>query len=159
MQKELNEIEKHLLEIEKELKKLDERTEKKPSSLAFEDLIQELAGAVVVALTVSLSDELWDLASKLSFLHALFIYLFVLMVANLFVAYGNRKQWARQQLFGFLQLRLITSAVISFLVAAFIVAFLGIYPNFVPSFDDYFKLVLLVSSFSLIGSLGLDMAK
>jgi uncharacterized membrane protein len=44
-------------------------------------------------------------------------------------------------------------------VSAFIVLLLGIYPNFVEGWEDYLKLVLLVSSFSLVGSLGLDMAK
>jgi uncharacterized membrane protein len=157
--KEIQQLEKHLLFIEEELKKIDKQTHKEPSKLSLEDLIQELTGAVVVALTVSLSDEIWSLAEKLSLIHTLIIYIFVLFVANLFVAYGNKKGWVRQQLLGFIQLRLLTSAVISFLVAAFIVTLLGIYPNFVGNFNDYLKLVLLVSSFSLIGSLGLDMAK
>jgi uncharacterized membrane protein len=155
--RELIKIEEHIHNLEKELKRFEEKGN--PQKLSFEDVIQELAGAVVVALTVSLSDEIWDLAKRLSFTHALSIYLFVLVVANVFVAYGNKKGWIKQQVFGFIQLRLLTSAVISFLVASFVVLLLGIYPNFVETFGDYLKLVLLISSFSLIGSLGLDMAK
>jgi uncharacterized membrane protein len=156
VERELLKLEKHLSYIEKELKKLEKGN---PQKLKFEDLVQEFVGAVVVALTISLSDEIWDLAQKLSFIHTLIIYLFVLIVANFFVAYGNKKGWQSQQIFGFLQLRLLTSALISFIVASFTVILLGIYPNFVENFDDYLKLVLLISSFSLIGSLGLDMAK
>jgi len=154
---ELSRLEKHLEEIERELRRIEEG--EKPQKLKFEDVVQEFAGAVVVALTVSLSDEIWDLAQRLSLVHTLAVYLFVLLVANFFVAYGNRKGWAKQQVLGFLQLRLITSALISFVVSAFIVLLLGIYPNFVEGWEDYLKLVLLVSSFSLVGSLGLDMAK
>ncbi len=159
LNEEIRNLERHILLIEEELKRIDERTRSVPSRLGFEDLVQELVGAVVVALTVSLSDEVWSLAQKISVPHALFIFLFVLAVANLFVAYGNKRQWARQQFFGFLQLRLLTSAVISFFVAAVVSLLLGIYPNFVDTPSDYAKLVLLVASFSLVGSLGLDMAK
>jgi len=106
----------HQLEVlEKELEEL--RKEGKPDKLHFEDIIQELAGAVVVALTMALSEEIWELATRLSFIHIVLIYLFVLVVANFFVRYGNQKQWARQSILGFIQLRLLTSAILSFVEA------------------------------------------
>ena len=146
-----------LKSLEKEIGKL--REESTPRKLSLDDIFQELAGALVVALTMSLSEEMWQLAQKLSWLHVFFVFLFVLAVANFFVRYGNRKQWAKQTVLGFLQLRLLTSAVLSLTVSAFVVALLGIYPNFVSGIENYFKVVLFVASFSVIGSLGLDMAR
>lgn len=150
-------MERKVETIERELKELTERD--KPSKITFSDLIQELAGALVVALPMALSEEIWELAQKLSFIHILGIYLFVLSLANLFVRYGNQRQWEKQQLFGFLQLRLLTSAVLSLIVSALVVAILGIYPTFVNGIENFVKVVFLVSSFSVIGSLGLDMAR
>ncbi|MEO2153867.1 MAG: DUF2391 family protein [Aquificota bacterium] len=162
----LEQIDKHLEDIDKEihllaekLEKLDRLVDKKPSRLGLDDLIQELAGAAVVALPVSLSDEIWELATRLSLLHVLLIYGFVLLVAYLFVAYGNTKDWQKQTVFKFLPLRLLTSSFLSFGVSALLILLLGIYPNFIDTFEGYIKTVLLVSSFSIIGSLGLDMAK
>ncbi|NPB05457.1 MAG: DUF2391 family protein [Aquificae bacterium] len=150
----------HRLEVlEREIEDLAEELKGRPRKLSFDDLVQELAGAVAVAIAVSLSEEIWELATRLSLLHALLVYLFVLLVANLFVRYGNPKQWARQTVLGFIQLRLLTSAAISFAVSALVVLLLGIYPAVVDEPLDYLKVVLLVSSLSLIGSLGLDLAK
>ncbi|RTZ69779.1 MAG: DUF2391 domain-containing protein [Aquificaceae bacterium] len=146
-----------LKSLEEEIGKL--REEGSPRKLSLDDLFQELAGALIVALTMSLSEEMWELAQKLSWLHISFVFLFVLAVANFFVRYGNRKQWAKQTVLGFLQLRLLTSAVLSLTVSAFVVALLGIYPTFVSGIENYFKVVLFVASFSVIGSLGLDMAR
>jgi len=146
-----------LKSLEEEIGKL--RKENTPRKLNLDDLFQELAGALIVALTMSLSEEMWQLAQKLSWLHISFVFLFVLAVANFFVRYGNRKQWAKQTVLGFLQLRLLTSAVLSLTVSAFVVTLLGIYPTFVSGIENYFKVVLFVASFSVIGSLGLDMAR
>jgi len=143
--------------LKKEIDQLVE--ENKPHKLGLDDLMQELAGAVAVALTMSLSEEIWELAQRLSWFHILTIFLFVLLVANFFVRYGNRKQWANQTVLGFFQLRLLTTAVFSLSVSAFVVALLGVYPNVVNDFTDYLKVVLFVASFSIIGGLGLDMAK
>jgi len=153
----IKELTREVKDLEKELKMLNQSSG--PQKLSFEDIVQELAGATVVALTISLSEEIWDIAKKLSLVHILFVYLFVLLVANIFVRYGNQKQWVKQTLLGFIQLRLLTSAFLSLVVSLFVVVLLGIYPNMVGDLNDLFKVVILVSSFSLIGSLGLDMAK
>ncbi len=157
LDKELETLNHQLEVLEKEIEELHKRNE--PDTLHIDDLFQELAGAVVVALTMALSEEIWELATKLSFIHILFIYLFVLAVANFFIRYGNQRQWAKQTVLGFLQLRLLTSAGLSLIVSAIVVLLLGVYPTFVDSFTDYLKVVLFVAAFSTIGSLGLDMAR
>ncbi len=161
LDRDIEELTEQVKLLEREIENLNRQmeAETKPQKLSFDDLIQELAGAVVVALPISLSEEIWELATRLSIWHILLIYLFVLTVANLFVRFGNTRQWERQSVLKIFQLRLITSAVLSFLISAFVVSLLGIYPNFVDTYTDYLKVILLVSSFSLIGSLGLDMAK
>lgn len=157
LDRDIRELTEQVKILEKELKELNKNTQ--PQKLNFEDIVQELAGATVVALTISLSEEIWTIATKLSLIHTLAIYLFVLVVANIFVRYGNRKQWEKQTVLGFIQLRLLTSVFLSLLVSFLVVLLLGIYPTMVGNFENLLKVVILVSSFSLIGSLGLDMAK
>jgi uncharacterized membrane protein len=155
--KDIKNLNKHIEVLEQEIKKLRERNI--PHKLSLEDLFQEVAGAVAVAFTMALSEEIWELSQKLSWWHILAIFFFILIVANLFILYGNRKAWAKQQIFGFVQLRLLTTTVISLLVSAFVVLILGIYPAMVDNFQGYLKVVIFVASFSIIGGLGLDMAK
>jgi uncharacterized membrane protein len=150
-------LNQHLELLEREIEHLRER--KQPHKLGLDDIFQELAGAVAVAFTMALSEEIWELAQRLNWFHILGIFLFILLVANFFVRYGNRKQWASQVVLGFIQLRLLTTAVLALIVSAFAVVLLGVYPNMVDNFSDYLKVVLFVASFSIIGGLGLDMAK
>jgi uncharacterized membrane protein len=157
LNRDIKTLNRHLEILEREIEHLKEREQ--PHKLGLEDIFQELAGAVAVAFTMALSEEIWELAKKLDWWHILGIFLFILAVANFFVRYGNKKQWESQTVFGFIQLRLLTTAVLSLLVSAFVVVLLGVYPNVVNDFDNYLKVVLFVGSFSIIGGLGLDMAK
>jgi len=157
LDRDLKTLNRQLEILEKELEQLQKRNE--PDKLHIDDIFQELAGAVVVALTMALSEEIWELATKLSFIHIALIYLFVMVVANFFIRYGNQRQWASQTVFRFVQLRLVTSALLSLLVSAIVVVLLGVYPTQVDTFTDYLKVVLFVAAFSTIGSLGLDMAR
>jgi len=155
--KDIELLNKHLETLERKIEEI--KREREPHKLGFDDLIQELAGAVVVAFTMALSEEIWSLAQKISWLHVLGIFLFMLITANFFISYGNRKAWAKQQIFGFVQLRLLTTSVIALIVSALVILIIGIYPSMVESFEDYLKVVIFVAAFSIIGGLGLDMTK
>jgi len=66
LDKDIKFLNKQLEILEREIEEL--QRERRPDRLHLDDIFQELAGAVVVALTMALSDEIWELASKLSFL-------------------------------------------------------------------------------------------
>ena len=85
----------------------------------------------------------------------------VSMVFGLFVfiRYSNLGNWKVQNLAGFLPLRLVTSFFISLLISAFALLILGIYPGIIDNTNWFVKTVILVTLFSVIGSIGLDAAK
>ncbi|NPB07414.1 MAG: DUF2391 family protein [Aquificae bacterium] len=161
MKERLSSIDRRIESIEKKVNELfeDHERSKKLQNFQFADFVQELIGALVVALPFSLTEEIWELASKLSMTRVVLIFLFVAFVVYLFIKYSKLQNWKEQNLLGFIPLRLVTSLGISLLVSFFSLVIFGVYPDVLGSGYELVKATLLVSVFAVIGSLGLDMAK
>lgn len=161
MMDKLNRMEERIKEIEEKIEDLHREYEERHTlqRFTFSDLVQELIGAAVIALPFSLTEEVWELAQRLSLLRVLFIYFFVLFFVFIFIKYSKLQNWEQQNVAGFVPLRLITSMGISFFVSLVCLLMFGIYPDFIKDTTTLIKATLLVNAFAVIGSLGVDMAK
>jgi len=157
----LNSIDKRIENIEKKVNEIfeDHERSKKLQNFQFADFVQEFIGALVIALPFSLTEEIWELASKLSLLRVVLIFFFVACVVFLFIKYSKLQNWEEQNVFGFIPLRLITSLGISISVSLFSILIFGVYLDMLANLEELIKATILVSVFAVIGSLGLDMAK
>jgi len=152
--KKVEDLDKKISEIYRDFEK-----SKKLQRFKFADFVQEFIGALIIALPFSLTEEIWELAKKLSFLRVLFIYLFVVLTIFLFIRYSKLQNWEQQNVFRFIPLRMITSLSISFSVSLISLVIFGIFPDVISDIDTLLKASLLVSIFAVIGSLGVDMAR
>ncbi len=152
LKEEMELLEKHLSNIENSLKQ-------GKSSFSFNDFIQELTGAFILALPFATNADVWEISKSMSWYHATFLLTAMVFGIYLFIKYSNFGNWKIQNIAGFLPLRLITSLIISMVISALILIALGIYPAIVNNLAWFAKTVILVSLFSVIGSLGLDAAK
>jgi len=152
--KKVEDLDKKISEIYRDFEK-----SKKLQRFKFADFVQEFIGALIIALPFSLTEEIWELAKKLSFLRVFFIYLFVVFTIYLFIRYSRLQNWEQQNIFGFIPLRMITSLSISFSVSLTSFVILGIFPGVINDIDTLLKASFLVGVFAVIGSLGVDMAK
>ncbi|WP_461829622.1 DUF2391 family protein [Aquifex sp.] len=161
MERKLEDMDRKLEDIEEKITELlnDYENSKKEQTLKFSDLVQELIGALIIALPFSLTEEIWELASRLSLGRVFLIFFITVLVVYLFLRFSKLQNWAMQNVFGFIPLRLITSLSVSLLVSLFSILLFGIYPDFLSSPEQVIKATLLVTTFAVIGSLGLDMAK
>ena len=161
MERKLEDMDRRLEGIEEKITELfnDYENSKKEQTLKFSDLVQELIGALIIALPFSLTEEIWELASRLSLERVFLIFFITVLVVYLFLRFSKLQNWAMQNVFGFIPLRLITSLSVSLLVSFFSILLFGIYPDFLSSLEQVVKATLLVTTFAVIGSLGLDMAK
>ncbi|RUM28435.1 MAG: DUF2391 domain-containing protein [Aquifex sp.] len=157
----LQNINRKVEELDKKISEIyqDFEKSKKLQRFKFADFVQEFIGALIIALPFSLTEEIWELAEKLSFLRVFFIYLFVVLTIFLFIRYSKLQNWEQQNVFGFIPLRMITSLSISFSVSLTSLVIFGIFPDVISDIDTLLKASLLVSVFAVIGSLGVDMAK
>lgn len=152
--KKVEDLDKKISEIYRDFEK-----SKKLQRFKFADFVQEFIGALIIALPFSLTEEIWELAKKLSFLRVLFIYLFVVLTIFLFIRYSKLQNWEQQNVFRFIPLRMITSLSISFSVSLISLVIFGIFPDVISDIDTLLKASILVSIFAVIGSLGVDMAR
>ena len=161
MERKLENVNKRLEGIEEKITELYRSYEnsRKQQTLKFSDIIQQLIGALIVALPFTLTEEVWELASKLSTGRVILISLITVLMVYLFLRFSKLQNWAMQNVLGLIPLRLITSLALSFSVSLFSILLFGIYPDFLHSPEQVLKATLLVTTFAVIGSLGVDMAK
>ena len=143
--KKVEDLDKKISEIYRDFEK-----SKKLQRFKFADFVQEFIGALIIALPFSLTEEIWELAKKLSFLRVLFIYLFVVLTIFLFIRYSKLQNWEQQNVFRFIPLRMITSLSISFSVSLISLVIFGIFPDVISDIDTLLKASLLVSIFAVI---------
>ncbi len=154
------ELKEELKEIRGELQKLRKEEERKslPDKLGWDDIAQEIVGAVIFALPFLFTGELWDVAKDISLERSLAIFLLTLTIAYLFIAksrIGNLKQ---EELFH-VPKRLLTVALIAYLISAGLIYLYGI--NWIAHFDtaQYINATVLVSTFAVIGAIAVDMVR
>jgi len=154
-------LHRDIKDIQKDLKSLREKIElsHKPDRFGFDDFVQECIGALIIAFPISMTEEIWEVSSRLSAGRVFLITLVALGVVYFFIKHSRLQRWEVQEVAGFLPLRLITSFLIAFVVSSLTLLALGVYPNFLNDLEWFFKTSFLVTVFSLVGSLGVDMIR
>ena len=143
-------------ELEELKNSLDER--EKPDTLGWDDIAQEVVGAVTFALPFLFTGELWDVAKDISVERSVLIFLLTLGIAYLFIAKSRIGNLKREELFH-VPKRLLTVAVIAYAISAGLIYIYGI--NSVADFTpiQYLNETVLVSTFAVIGAITVDMVK
>ncbi|WP_041737450.1 DUF2391 family protein [Desulfurobacterium thermolithotrophum] len=157
--RDIEKIEKELISLDKKISKVAENIENKKKRFNFNDFIQEIAGAIILAFPFAANADIWEISKAMSKLHAFILLILIIFGLFIFINYSNLGNWKVQNLAGFLPLRLVTSFFISLTVSAISLLVLGIYPGIIDNTDWFIKTVILVTLFSVIGSIGLDAAK
>jgi uncharacterized membrane protein len=156
----MEDIGEKLAEINEELKKLTSEEERRqtPDVLGWDDIAQEIVGAVTFALPFLFTGELWDVAKDISIERSLAIFLMTLVLAYLFITKSKIGNLKREELFH-VPKRLLTVAVISYATTSFLIYLYGI--NSVAHFNtaQFINATVLISTFAVIGAITVDMVK
>ncbi|WP_232461763.1 DUF2391 family protein [Thermococcus pacificus] len=153
MEEKLEEIYEGIEELRKEF---DGR--KAPDALGWDDIAQEVVGAITFALPFLFTGELWEIAKDISLERSLAIFLMTLVVAYLFIAKSRIGNLKREEMFH-IPKRLFTVAVIAYLTSAGLIYLYGI--NRIADFNvaQYLNATVLVSTFAVIGAITVDLVK
>ncbi len=157
----LKRVEEDLKTLQDDVKSIRSEIERshKPDRFGFDDFVQECIGALIIAFPISMTEEIWEVSNKLSATRVILIVLFALGVVYFFIKHSKLHRWETQEVSGVLPLRLITSFLIAFSVSALTLLALGVYPNFLDNYLWFLKTCSLITVFSLVGSLGVDMIR
>ncbi len=155
----LEKIRTELENIENKIDNLSSKLENSKKPFSFSDFIQELTGAVVLAFPFAANADIWEISKKMTPIHALLVLTVTIAGLFVFINYSNLGSWKVQNVGGIVPLRLLTTIAISFVVSTAAILILGIYPGIIDSYGWLLKTVILVTLFSVIGSIGFDAAK
>ncbi len=158
-EKEIEKIERELHQIEEQINALNRKLEKEETNLKFSDIVQEAAGAALLAFPFAASEDVWELSRKMSLPHALFLLVLTIIGLYIVIKFGKIGSWKVQNVGGILPLRLLTITAISLTISALSLLILGVFPSVINNSEWFFKATVLVFLFSTMGSFGLDAAK
>ncbi len=160
------EPEREVVELEKLRKSIEELTiqvarleeKKKPDSLGWDDVAQEIVGAITFALPFLFTGEVWDVAKDISIERSFAIFLLTMLLAYIFLTKSRLGNLEREEVFH-VPKRLITVALISYAVSALLIYLFGI--DYIAHFNalQYFNATVIISTFSVIGAIAVDMVK
>ncbi len=153
---ELEKLRKSVEELTRHIENLEEQ--KKPDSLGWDDIAQEIIGAVTFALPFLFTAELWDIAKDISVERSIVVFLMTLGIAYLFIVKSRIGNLKREELFH-IPKRLLTVTGIAYFISALLIYIYGIntLAHFSPS--QYINATILVSTFAVIGAITVDMVK
>jgi len=153
---ELEKLRKSVDELTKHVAKLEEK--KKPDSLGWDDVAQEIVGAITFALPFIFTGEVWDVAKDISIERSLGIFLMTMGLAYLFLTKARLGNLKREEVFH-VPKRLITVALISYAVSAVLIYLFGI--DYIARFSplQYLNATVIISTFAVIGAIAVDMVR
>ncbi|WP_162840172.1 DUF2391 family protein [Thermococcus thioreducens] len=153
-------MEKQLEELYSSIQELKRENEKRkaPDQLGWDDIAQEIIGAVTFALPFLFTAELWEIAKDISVERSLLVFLMTLGVAYLFIAKSRIGNLKREELFH-VPKRLLTVTGIAYMISAGLIYLYGI--NSLADFTarQYLNATILISTFAVIGAITVDMVK
>jgi len=153
-------MERRLEELYSSIEELKRENEARnaPDKLGWDDIAQEIVGAVTFALPFLFTAELWDIAKDISIERSFLIFLMTLGLAYLFIVKSRIGNLKKEELFH-IPKRLLTVTGIAYLISALLIYIYGInsLADFTPG--QYINATILVSTFAVIGAITVDMVK
>jgi len=160
MESELKKLNENVVKLSKQMGKIQEELDRKnkPDKLGWDDVVQEIIGAITFSLPFLFTEEIWDIAKTIDVWRTLAIFLMTLFMAYLFISKAKlsnieKEEWHR------IPKRLLTVTAVSYMATTLLIYIYGIsnIANF--SLGQYISATIIVSTFAVIGAIAVDLVK
>ena len=131
----------------------------KPDKFAYDDVAQQIVGAIILSTPLAVTEEVWILAGALDITRLILIVLVTLIFDILLIYYTKYQKVEKENILNFIPLRLVSLLVVSYLAATLILYLFGVIGGQVDSMLWAFKLILFVGLFANIGAGAADILK
>jgi len=161
IQEDVEEIHDDVEEIKKGQKSLLQRLSARviPEEFAWDDLAQQIVGAIILSTPLAVTEEVWMLSQELTLLRAGTI-VGITLVFNILLIYHTKYQIVKEQkILSFIPLRLFSQLVVSYISAAVMLYVFGVIGGQVSDGFGILKLIIFVGLFANIGAGTADMLK
>ena len=161
IQEDVEEIHEGVEEIKKTQKSLLRRLSSRlvPEEFAWDDLAQQIVGAIVLSTPLAVTQEVWALSQNLG-LERIATIIMITLAFNILLIYYTKYQIVKEQkILSFIPLRLFSQLLVSYASAALILWVFGVIGNEVSAQIEVIKLVIFVGLFANIGAGTADLLK
>jgi uncharacterized membrane protein len=93
------------------------RLKLKPDKFAFDDLAQQIVGAIIISSPLAVTEEVWMLSNQLNLFRLFFIFLITLGFDILLIYFTKYQNVEKESIFKFIPLRLLSLLIVSYLAA------------------------------------------
>ncbi len=130
-----------------------------PDKFAWDDLAQQIVGAMVLSAPIAVTEEVWRLSAGLDIARLLAI-LGVTILFNILLLYYTKYQLVEsERIFGIIPTRLSSQLLVSYSTAAVMLYLMGVLGGVVTGVGDSIQLVVFVGLFANIGAGAADLLK
>jgi len=161
IQEDIDEIQEDVEEIKKSQKSLLQRVSARlvPEEFAWDDLAQQIVGAIVLSTPLAVTQEVWMLSQHLDILRIATIIGITLLFNILLIYYTKYQIVKEQKVLSFIPLRLLSLMLVSYISAATLLWVFGVIGNEVTATVGIVKLIIFVGMFANIGAGTADLLK
>jgi uncharacterized membrane protein len=158
LKEDIDEIQKSQQNILKTLKKRF-KDRMSPDKFAWDDLAQQIVGAMILSAPLAVTEEVWQLSHNLD-LFRLVVMLFITLLFNVLLIYYTKYQIVgKEKIIGIIPTRLFSQILVSYTTAAIMLYILGVIGGQVTELFDIARLVIFVGLFANIGAGTADLLK
>ena len=130
-----------------------------PDKFAWDDLAQQIVGALVLAAPLAVTEEVWRLSGRLDLIHIGLIMGVTLLFNILLIYYAKYQLVESERILGIIPTRLFSQMGVSYTAAGVMLTILGVIVYEVVGWGSIFKLIVFVGMFSNIGAGAADLLK
>jgi len=154
----MEEMEEHLSQLEDRLVAIQDHLEEREDILGWDDLVQQMVGAISFALPFLLTPDTWEVARGMGALRLGALLLLTWAFGYLFLEKSHLQSMKEERLVRIIPTRLATVLTISYSVVLGMTLLFNLYGTWVKDLPSLIKGVALLGVFSVIGAIAVDMA-
>ena len=154
IKEDVDDIKEEVVEITKKqntiLKKISAQL--LPSEFNFNDVAQQIVGAIILSSPLAVTEEVWNLAKELDPARIMVIIGITLLFDILLIYYTAYRKEKEKKIINLIPARLLSMILISYLTATTILYVFGVIGIYITDLDWAIRLVIFVGLFANVGA-------
>ena len=130
-----------------------------PEEFHFDDLAQQIVGAMILSAPLAVTQEVWRLAQQLDIARVLVLVGIALLFDILLIYFTKYQVVKEEKILSFIPTRLFSLVLVSYVTAAIMLCVFGVIGNEVTDLSWALRLVIFVGLFANIGAGTADILK
>jgi len=130
-----------------------------PDKFAWDDLAQQIVGAMVLSAPLAVTSEVWDLSGGLDWVRVGAMVIVTLLFNILLIYYTKYQTVESERILGIIPTRLFSQVLVSYTTAFLMLYMMGVIGGPVTGIGETLRLVAFVGLFSNIGAGAADLLK